>query len=264
VEKEQPLQLSEPLTASCRPFGLLLAAHGERRTDADNGVVVRLARTLADKGVAAEIGFGFIKGSPTVDEAIGALSSRDIVVYPLFLSDGYFTRVALPRLVEEARRQDAGRAIRILPPLGLEPALADVIADEAAAAACSRANLPTEISIVLLAHGSQKDQASRLAAERMADHMRQRQSFCDTRIALLEESPSLAEAIEGMNGPIVVVGLFAGEGMHGADDAKRLVSELNRDDIILMGPVGTFAGIETAIVSAVTRYRFAGIQPTSI
>jgi sirohydrochlorin cobaltochelatase len=264
VEQERPFQQSEPLTGSRRPLGLLLAAHGERRTDADNGVVVRLARTLADKGVAAEIGFGFIKGSPSVDEAIGALLSRDVVVYPLFLSDGYFTRVALPRLVEEARRQDAGRAIRILPPLGLEPGLADVIADEAAAVARSRANLPAEMSIVLLAHGSKKDQASRVAAEQLADHLRQRQSFCNTRIALLEEPPSLAEAIEGMSGPIVVVGLFAGEGMHGADDAKRLVAELNRNDTVLIGPVGTFAGIETVIVSAMTRYIFAGIQPASI
>ena len=252
------------MTVGRRPLGLLLAAHGERRTDADNGVVVRLAKTLADKGVAAEIGFGFIKGSPTVDEAIGGLSSPDIVVYPLFLSDGYFTRVALPRLVEEAKRQDAGRAIRVLPPLGLEPALVDVIADEATAAAHSRANLPAKMSIVLLAHGSKKDQASRLATEWVADHIRQRQTFCDTRIALLEESPSLAEAIEGMSGPIIVVGLFAGEGMHGADDAKRLVAELNRDDIMLIGPVGSFAGIETVIVSAVTRYISAGIQPASI
>src|SRR5262249_53732054 len=158
-------------------FGLVLAAHGERRPDADNGAVVRLARNLADKGVAAEVGFGFIKGAPSVDKAIGTLSSRDVVVYPLFLSDGYFTRVALPRMVEAARRQDSGRAIRILSPLGLEPALAEVIADEAAAAAYSRANSPAEMSIVLLAHGSKKDQASRLAAERVADRMRQRQSF---------------------------------------------------------------------------------------
>jgi sirohydrochlorin ferrochelatase len=252
------------LTVSSPRFGLLLAAHGERRTDSDNGVVVRLARNLADKGVAAEIGFGFIKGSPTVDEAIGALSPRDIVVYPLFLSDGYFTRVALPRLVEEARRQDAGRAICILPPLGLEPALADVIADEAAAAARSRASLPAEMSIVLLAHGSKKDQASRLAAERLADLIRQRQSFCDTRIALLEEPPSLAEAVNGKSGPIVVVGLLAGEGIHGAEDAKRLVADLNRDDIMLIGPVGTFAGVEAVIVSAVRRYIISRVQPAAI
>jgi sirohydrochlorin ferrochelatase len=242
------------LTARGRQFGLLLTAHGERRTDADNAGVARLGGSLAAKGVAAEIGFGFIKGSPTVDDAIGAMLSRDVVIYPLFLSDGYFTRVALPRLVEQAKRRDATRTISILPPLGLEPALADVIADEAVAAAQSRANLPAETSIVLLAHGSKKDEASRMATERLVDRIRQRQCFCDTRIALLEEAPSLADAIEGMGGSIIVVGLFAGEGMHGADDAKRLVAELRRDDVMLMGPVGTFAGIETVIVSSVTRH----------
>jgi sirohydrochlorin cobaltochelatase len=247
------------VTAGRRPFGLLLAAHGERRADADNACVVRLARSLADKGVAAEIGFGFIKGSPTVDEAIAALLSRDVVVYPLFLSDGYFTRVALPRLVEEAMRRDKGRAIRILPPLGLEPALADLIADETVAAA--RANVPAETSIVLLAHGSEKDQASRVATERLADRVRQRQGFYDTRIAFLEEAPSLADAIEGMNGPIIVVGLFAGEGMHGADDARRLVAELKRDDVMLIGPAGTFAGIEAVIASAVTRHTLSEDSP---
>jgi sirohydrochlorin cobaltochelatase len=67
-----------------------------------------------------------------------------------------------------------------------------------------------------------------------------------------------------MSGPIIVVGLFAGDGMHGADDAKRLVAELNRDDVMLIGPVVTFSGIEIVIVSAVTRHIFAGIQPPSI
>jgi sirohydrochlorin cobaltochelatase len=245
--------------AGRRPFGLLLAAHGERRTDANNAGLMRLARSLADKGVAAEIGFGFIKGSPAVDEAIGALLSRDVVVYPLLLSDGYFTRVTLPRLVEQAKQHDPTRAISILPPLGLEPALAGVIADEAMAAARSRANLPAETSIVLLAHGSKQDQASRMAAELLADRLRQRQCFYDTRIALLEEAPSLADAIQGVDGPVIVVGLFAGEGMHGADDARRLVAELKRDDVIQIGPVGTFAGVETVIVSAVARHKAAKI-----
>ena len=253
MEQDQTLRRNESTTAG--PFGLLLAAHGERRTDADNVGVSRLARSLADKGLAAEVGFGFIEGSPSVDDAIAALLSRDVDVYPLFLSDGYFTRVALPRLVEQAKDRDATRIINILPPLGLEPALADVIADEAVAATHSCATLPAETSIVLLAHGSKKDQASHVAAERLADRIRQRQRFYDTRIALLEEAPSLADEVEGMSGPIIVIGLFAGEGMHGTDDARRLVAELKRDDVMLIGPVGTFAAIETVIVSAVIQHR---------
>jgi sirohydrochlorin cobaltochelatase len=249
------------LTAGRRPFGLLLAAHGERRTDADNAGMARLTRSLANKGIAAEIGFGFIKGSPAVVDAIAMLMSQDVVVYPFFLSDGYFTRVALPRLLMQAKQRDATRTISILPPLGLEPALADVIADEAVAAARSRANLPAETAIVLLAHGSKKDQASRMATEWLADRLRQRQCFGDTRIALLEEAPSLADATEDMSGLIIVIGLFAGEGMHGVDDAKRLVAELKRDDVMLIGPVGTFAGLEAVIASAVTRHILAEGSP---
>jgi sirohydrochlorin ferrochelatase len=259
VEPDRPLRPNELLTAGRRPFGLLLAAHGERRAEADNAGVVRLSRSLAEKGVAVEIGFGFIKGSPTVDEAITALMSQEVLVYPLFLSDGYFTRVALPRLLEQAKQQDATRTINVLPPLGLDPALADVIAYEILAAAHSRGNLPAETSIILLAHGSEKDQASRVATERLADRLRQRQCFCDTRIALLEEAPSLADAIEGMSGPIIVVGLFAGEGMHGVNDARRLVAELKRDDVRLIGPASAFTGIERVIVSAVTRHMLADI-----
>ena len=134
------------------PFALILAAHGERRANADNAGVARLAGNLAAAGVAKEVGFGFIKGSPSIDEAIRALSSRHVVVYPLFLADGYFTRVVLPRLVEQAIQKDVARTTRILPPIGLEPALADLIVDEAVAAAHSRAISPTEMIVVLLAH----------------------------------------------------------------------------------------------------------------
>jgi hypothetical protein len=54
-----------------------------------------------------------------------------------------------------------------------------------------------------------------------------------------------------------VVGLFAGEGMHGASDAQRLVAELAREDVILIGPVGTFAGIVGVIAAAVARHTLA-------
>lgn len=237
--------------ASGRPFALLLAAHGERHADAANAGVARLARNLA--GVAAEVGFGFIKGSPAVDEAIQALSLRDILVYPLFLSDGYFTRIALPQLVDKVKRGGA-RTISILPPLGLEPALGGVIEKEAAAAAHAHRAKPGDTTVVLLAHGSANDPASRKAAEQLADRVRQRRRFRATRIALLEEPPSLGDAIADTRGPIIVVGLFAGEGVHGASDVQRLIAELGRDDVVLAGPVGTFAGIEAVVAAAVARH----------
>ena len=238
-----------------RPFGLLLAAHGERHADADNAGVASLARRLATEGVAAEVTPGFVKGTPSVGAAIRALTTRDVIVYPLFLADGYFTRVALPRLIDKARHDDSTRAITVLPPLGLEPALVDVVADETVAATHARGIHPEEMTVVLLAHGSTKDGASWAAAEQLADHLHERWCFRDGRVALLEEPPSLAEAVADVQGPIVVVGLFAGEGMHGANDAGRLVAELARKDVILIGPVGALAGVAAVIKAAVVRHR---------
>jgi len=255
VEQDQPVRRNEPLRLGRRPFGLLLAAHGERGAGADNAGVVSLAQRLASEGIAAEVVAGFIKGTPTLDDAIRALASRDVVVYPLFLADGYFTRIALPRLIDQARHDDSGRIIKVLPPLGLEPALVDVIADEAMAAAHVREISPEEITVVLLAHGSASDKASRAAARQLADRLHERRRVREIRVALLEETPSLAEAAKDVCGPVVVVGLFAGEGMHGVEDAKRLVAELAREDVILIGPVGTFAGVAALIGAAVVRHR---------
>jgi len=216
-----------------------------------------LARRLAIEGVAAEVAAGFVKGTPSVDDAIRVLTSRDVIVYPFFLADGYFTRVALPRLIDKAKHDDSTRAITVLPPLGLEPALVDVVADETVAATHARGIHPEEVTVVLLAHGSTKDGASRDAAGHLADRLHERRRFRDLRVALLEEPPSLAQATADVQGPIVVVGLFAGEGMHGANDAGRLVAELARKDVILIGPVGALAGIAGLITAAVAHHRLA-------
>ena len=109
--------------ANKRPVALLLAAHGERSSGAANAGVAQLAATLHGRAVAPEVAIGFIKGEPTITESVRALHADEIVVYPLFLSDGYFTRARLPEMLNEAMRADRPRRIRMLPPLGLDPAL---------------------------------------------------------------------------------------------------------------------------------------------
>ena len=257
MEQDQSVRRNEPLKSGCRLSALLLVAHGERHADAENAGVARLAESLGAEGVAAEVAMGFIKGRPSVVDTIRAFARRDVIVYPLFLADGYFARIALPRLIDKAKHEDGARIIKVLPPLGLEPALIDVIADEAGVAARVRGISPKDMAVALLAHGSTRDRASRIAAEQLAERLRERRRFRDLRVAFLEEPPSLAEAVADVRGPIVVVGLFAGEGMHGANDAKRLVAELAREDVILIGPVGTFAGIAGVIAAAVARHTSA-------
>ena len=245
------------MTSPLLDFALLLAAHGERRDGAGNDGVAQLAADLLRRNIAGEIGIGFIKGIPAIDETLRALASPMVLVYPLFLSDGYFNRVRLPQLLAKA---GVARTVRVLDPLGLDPALADLVARKAGMAAHEAAFAQARTTVVLLAHGSASDPASRQATELLARRLDQRAAFLAVRSAFLEEPPSLAEVVASVDGPAVAVGLFAGEGLHGGVDVPQLLGELGRDRIAFAGNIGTFEGVADLVAAAVTRASTDGAE----
>lgn len=232
-------------------IALLIAAHGERTPGANNEGVWRIARALSARNLVSEVGVGFINGAPTISEAFVALTAPKVIVYPLFASSGYFTRDRLVQLLDEANSE--GHNVEILPPLGLDPGLPDFVLAHAAGAARRSGFAPQALTVILLAHGSRRNSASREATERIAREIRHRVAFRDVYIALLEERPFLRDAAALASGSAIVVGLFSGEGMHGAGDAPRLIAELDRNDIAFAGVIGSFPGVEELILTAVTK-----------
>ena len=93
----------------------------------------------------------------------------------------------------------------------------------------------------------------RVATEGIAREIENRAAFGNVQIALLEEHPFLAEAAAAAKGPVVVVGLFSGEGLHGARDAPRLIAELARDDIVYAGVIGSAEGIDELVIASLER-----------
>lgn len=231
------------------PVALLIAAHGERSPDATNDGVRRIAQAVSAHRLVAEVGVGFINGTPSIREAFAALAARRVIVYPLFAASGYFTRDRLVQLLDEANNQ--GRGVEILPPLGLDPGLPDLVLVHATQVARANGFAPEASTIMLLAHGSRRNSASREATEQVAQAIEGRAVFGSVGIALLEERPFMDEAMAPIAGSAVVVGMFSGEGMHGARDAPRLVADLNRDDVVYAGVIGNVAGIEDLVVRAV-------------
>ena len=75
-------------------------------------------------------------------------------------------------------------------------------------------------------------------------------------------SPALADAIDGnwcradgkrmsIEGPAIVVGMFSGDGLHGARDAPRLIAQLGRPDVVYAGVIGSAPGIADMISRSV-------------
>lgn len=216
-------------------FALLLAAHGERREGAGNRGAFRIARALRDRGLTVAV--GFMSGVPTIGDALQSLSARRILVYPLFASSGYFTRDRLVRILDEAGAD--GRNVEVLPPLGLDPGLPDIVLGQAMDAARAHDFAHHDCTVILLAHGSRRNSASRQATEGTARVVERRAVFRKVEVAFLEQRPSLGEAAASVRGPAIVVGMFSGEGLHGARDAPEQVAQLGRRDVVFGGIMGS-------------------------
>jgi sirohydrochlorin ferrochelatase len=173
-----------------------------------------------------------------------------VLVYPLFLARGYFADRRLPQLLAGAR-SGAAQSIRILPPLGLDPALVDVIAGRIDSAIRERAIESRAATVVVLAHGSTSDEGSRSATTRVVHSLRALQRYHDVRAAFLDEPPSLGAALVDACGPALVAGLFAGEGLHGGEDTKSLIGQLRRNDVSFIGNLGTWPEIADVIAAAI-------------
>lgn len=231
--------------------GLLLVAHGERGASGANDSVMRIAEGLRRGALADAVALGFVNAAPTIAEAMQKVAVRHLIVYPLFMSDGHFVRVRLPRLLNDALELLPTRPeISVLRPLGLDPDLAPLIAERVRQTVGEEGWPERQVTVILLAHGSTQSGASRQACQALRDQIAEQAIFGAVRCAFLEEPPSLADSVASAEGPCVVVGMFIGEGLHGGEDVPRAVAELARRDVVFAGNLGNWPEVSKIVADA--------------
>lgn len=142
-----------------------------------------------------------------------AVGGRAGVVFPLFMSGGWFTRIHLPKRLAEAGGDGDWQ---LLEPLGCDPAVAELAID------MLRAEGPVE-SVILAAHGSGKSPAPSAIANKLALRIR---SELGLRVdaAFIEQEPRIAAA-RGHGPGSVCLPFFAAEGGHVSDDLPAALEE---------------------------------------
>ncbi len=230
---------------------LLLLAHGERLDGQANEAVNLMVSTLRERKAAAEVGVGFLGASPSIEETVQRLTAQRLLVYPLFMAEGYFLRIATDRLRKAAMQDGISRMLDILPALGADPALAELVVVRAAAAASERGFALAETALVLVAHGSLRQGASQAATDLLVERVRRFDRFGDVCGAFLEQPPLLAAALSGHAGPAVVVGLFVGNGLHGQADLQRIIGSLPAERIAFAGVLGSWPEIADLVANRV-------------
>ncbi len=198
---------------------LLLIAHGSARYPDAARVLQNHAATLRDAACFRQVEVGLLNGAPSAAHALSRLGDAPIHVVPFFMEEGYFTHVAIPRLL------DADQRTRLCPAIGLHAGIADIIQAQAHRACRAHAIPAHEAAILLVGHGSASAPGRALALHRHAAKVASAAAFARCEAACLEEAPFIADALQALRAhPVIVIGFFAGEGMHVRDDVPEAVA----------------------------------------
>jgi len=153
----------------------------------------------------------------SLDTAL-AKAAHPPLVYPLFMSDGWFT-------ASELSRRIAGRAAAILPPLGLDPALPGLAAGEVARSCAERGWRAEATVLIVAAHGSGRSLNAARAARRFADGIGSALRLGGIRVGFVEEPPGIAEAARDAGPRAICLPFFAAGGGHVAGDVPAALDD---------------------------------------
>ena len=118
--------------------GVLVVGHGTERDDTSARQTRALAGTLGDTGLAATVSVAFLEIPPLVSEWADLAPTPTVVVAPFLMAAGLHGTEDIPALLGLDTGATGGPHIRrervlwVLPPVGGEPEMLDIILDRVA------------------------------------------------------------------------------------------------------------------------------------
>lgn len=202
--------------------------------------MLNIALSLKKSGAFADVQTVFQAGQTT------AWSSPDlsqdafdqILIVPYMMSDGFLAKQMINKTIHAIEEAGITKPVIGTPSVGTHPAISDIALTVALAAAEAHQASTDVLSLVVVAHGSQNAPQSRLAAEVHLQSIQNAAGFKETALAFIEEPPFVSNVLKSIQGPAIVVGLFAAPGGHAIVDIAEAMEEANRDDLINAGPIG--------------------------
>jgi len=233
-----------PAPADWRDAALILLAHGSAATTAGPPVIARHAAALARRGLFAEVHLAFLHGTPRLTDTLARIESPTAYLVPFFMSAGHTVRQAL---AAPPRAGGSGPRLRCCRPAGTHPDLAMIVAARVDAERRARYLAAADITVILVGHGSPNDPASAEATRCCAARLAARGGYGAVRCAFLDQDPRPGAALAAApaRAAIIVIGLFADNGLHAEADMRRLLGldaradrRADDNDVIYTGAIG--------------------------
>ena len=220
----------------------LIVAHGQPSDPEPAEVALaQLAARVQARMPDCRIGSATLAAPGSLEAALDSLGEGS-VIYPHFMSDGWFVRSALTKRVGD-------RPVRILQPLGLDPQLVPVAARAVADAIQSAGWRSSSTRILLAAHGSENGPAAAASARAFAQGLAEALPCGGIDVAFVEETPFLTEMAAEISGRTTCLPSFAMEGEHVREDVTATLRNAGFTGPILPA-LGQCPGISVVIANA--------------
>ena len=207
---------------------LLIVAHGSTVNPDSSAPTLAHAAEIRRRKIFADVECAFWKEEPSLRDAIFLFdpeSVREVHVVPNFISEGYFTQTVVPRELDlngRITKRPTGQIWKYSDPVGNHPMMTELLLRRACEVAPGVS--PGETSLLIVAHGTDLNENSAVAAKREADKIRSLGKYAAVLNVYMEEPPLVSDwrkLTKTRN--VVVVPFFISDGLHSYEDIPRLL-----------------------------------------
>ena len=207
---------------------LLIVAHGSTVNPDSSAPTLAHASEIRRRKIFADVECSFWKEEPSLRDALFLFDPeriREVYVVPNFISEGYFTQTVVPRELELNGRtttRSNGQIWRYCEPVGNHPLMTELLLKRARDVAPDA--VPGETSLLIVAHGTDLNENSAVAAKREAEKIRALSKYAAVLNVYMEEPPLVSDWRQlTKTENVVVVPFFISDGLHSYEDIPRLL-----------------------------------------
>src|SRR5260370_24786839 len=211
-----------------RNAALLIVGHGSTVNPDSSTPTLAHAAEIRRRKLFAEVACAFWKEEPSLRDALLLFDSDavcEVYVAPNFISEGYFTQTVIPRELElngRITKRSSGQIWKYCEPVGNHSMMTELLLKRAGEVA-QDAN-PAKTSLLIVAHGTDLNENSAVAAKREAENIRALRKYAAVLNVYMEESPLVSDWQKlTTTTNVVVVPFFIADGLHSYEDIPVLL-----------------------------------------
>jgi sirohydrochlorin cobaltochelatase len=178
--------------------------------------------------IFADVQCAFWKEEPSLRDArvlFDPATIKTVYVVPNFISEGYFTQTVIPRELElhgKNTKRANGQIWKYAEPVGNHAMMTELLVQRAREIA---PDVPEkETSLLIVAHGTDLNENSAVAAKREAAKIRELKRYANVLNVYMEEAPLVSDWRTLTDTPnVVVVPFFIADGLHSYEDIPALL-----------------------------------------